>query len=422
VTGVIKMSVRLAVVSFVVLATGAYAVAEDWPQFLGANRNGVSTETGLIAAFPKEGADILWRQPVGVGMSNVAVAGDLVYTLFQDAEQQYIIALNVETGKEKWKVAVAPAYENAMGNGPRATPTVHDETVFGFTGEGVLFAVGAKSGALKWKSNAPKELVCKPSEYGMASSPLVHGTKIIVQVGSHRGAVAAFDQASGRMVWAAGEGRAGYSSPMIATLAGREQIVAFIGEDVLGIDPVKGDVLWSYEYKTDYDCNTATPVALDGSTLLISAGENHGSTILKITNAADAFAAEAVWESHGDDSVLRAEWQTPVVFDGHLYALDNKGSAGPITNLVCIRLKDHEQVWSQPRFGKSNLTLADGKLFVSTMRGELVIVNATPEAFEELSRTIVLETTRQAPVIANGRLYLRDDKEVVCLDVRARAK
>lgn len=390
----------------------------DWPQFLGPNRNGVSDETKLTNTFPADGAIVVWRQPLGPSMSGVSISDGTAFTLYQSETHQMLVALDAKTGEKKWEEKLAPAYENAMGNGPRATPTVHDGKVYAYTGEGILVAADAATGQTAWSVNAPKELYGKTMDYGMASSPLVVDGNVVVQVGSHRGAVAAFDSKSGKLSWSAAEGNAGYSSPIVTTLAGKEQIVALIGQELIGIEPANGDVLWSYEYSTDYDCNTATPVPLGDSKLLISAGENHGATILTIQESDGTYTATADWESLGNDSVLRAEWQTPVVFDGHLYALDNKGSAGPITNMVCIRMSDRKQLWAESRFGKANFILADGKLFVSTMRGDLMIVKATPESFQVADRSVVLGMTRQAPAIANGLLYLRDDNEVVCVDVR----
>lgn len=390
----------------------------DWPQFLGPNRNGVSDETELTDTFPADGAIVAWRQPLGPGMSGVAISGGMAFTLYQTETNQVLVALDAMTGKKKWEENVAPAYKNAMGNGPRATPTVHDGQVYAYTGEGILVAADATSGKQAWSVNAPKELFGKAMDYGMASSPLIVGDNVVVQVGSHRGAVAAFDRKTGKLSWHAAEGNAGYSSPMVTTLAGKEQIVALIGKELIGIEPTDGKVLWNYEYVTDYDCNTATPVPLGNSQLLISAGENHGATILTIKESGETFTATSDWESLGAESVLRAEWQTPVVHDGHLYALDNKGSAGPITNMVCIRMSDHKQLWTEARFGKANFVLADGRLYVSTMRGDLMVVKATPESFQVSDRSVVLGMTRQAPAIANGMLYLRDDKEVVCVDIR----
>lgn len=393
--------------------------ADDSPQFLGKHRNGVSPETGLIDSFPDSGPELIWRTPLGVGMSGIVVGYGMVYTMFQDSDRQYVAALDEKSGKEMWQTEVGPYYRNGMGNGPRATPTVDGDKIFSFTGEGILCALTAKDGSLLWSVNTPEDLESKPAEYGMTSSPLVAGDAVIVQVGSGQGAVAAYRKTDGSRIWTSGSGASGYSSPVLMTLAGKEQVVAFVGTAVTGIDPADGTELWKMDFVTDYDCNTANPVQLDDSSLLISAGENHGCAALKITGGTGKdFAVKTLWSSLGKTSVLRAEWQTPVLQEGYLFGLDNVGGAGPLTHLVCLRVTDGKQMWIQPKFGKTNLTLADGKLFFSTMRGDLVLVKAKTDGFEEVSRAKILERqTRQAPVIANGKLYLRDDKDVVCLKV-----
>jgi outer membrane protein assembly factor BamB len=412
---------KLGLAATLLLAMGwcSCTFADDWPQFLGPQRNGQSAETGLTDTFAASGPKVVWRTALGVSMSGIAVSDGVAFTLFQDDASQFAVALNAETGDEKWRTRLAPAYENAMGNGPRATPTIAAGVAYVYTGEGILAALKCDSGETLWSVNCPKSLGGKPAEYGVACSPLVVGDAVVVQVGSARASVAAFDIGSGKLKWSAGSGTAGYSSPALVPVNGKQQLVAFVGADVLGIAPETGDVLWSYPYQTDYDCNTATAVALGDGQVLVSSGENHGTTILKPASAKGA-APEVVWQSLGRSSLLRAEWQTPVVIDGYLYGLDNVGSAGPITNLVCLNLADRSHAWRQDRFGKSNLTAADGKLFISTMKGELVIVSATADGFHETARASVLGMTRQAPVIANGRLYLRDDAEVVCIDVRAK--
>ncbi|MCA9037456.1 MAG: PQQ-binding-like beta-propeller repeat protein [Planctomycetaceae bacterium] len=395
-------------------------LADDWPQFLGASRNGTSAEKGLISVWPTAGPEILWKTPLGVGMSGISVVGDHAFTMYQDDENQFVAAMKVSDGSIAWQTPVAPAYSNAMGHGPRATPTISGDSVVTYSGEGVLASLNKDSGKLNWKVDVPKELGGKPSEYGMSCSPLVVGEWIVVHSGTRQAAVAAFRLSDGKRAWKAGQGTAGYSSPVLMTLNNAPTVVAFVGASVLGIDPATGNTLWSYEYVTDYDCNTASPVQLSSDTVLISAGENHGSTVLKISGSpASGQKAAPVWKSPGKDSQLRAEWQTPVIHNGHLYALDNIGSAGPITNLVCIRLSDMKTTWQKNRFGKSNLTLADGKLFMTDMDGELMIVEATPSAFTLLSKSEpVIETTRQAPAISDGRLYVRDDKTVVCVKVK----
>ena len=397
-----------------------HANADDWPQFLGPDRNGVSTETGLIDVWPATGPEILWRTPLGVSMSGVSVSNGAAFTMFQDETSQYVVCLNAADGKERWRTSVAPKYENAMGHGPRATPTVADGKIFAFTGDGILVALNAENGRKLWSTDVPALLKGKPNEYGVSCSPLVTGNHVVVHSGTEAAAVAAFGIADGKFVWQAGTGNAGYSSPVLMSLNSEKQIVSLTATGVLGIEPDSGKELWSFPFPTNYDCNTASPVRLDDRHLLVSAGENHGTTILEVEMDKGQAAAQEVWSSLGKDSHLRAEWQTPVIHDGYLYGLDNQGGAGPITNLVCIRLTDHRTMWQKNRFGKSNLILADGKLFLTTMEGEVVIIEANPKEFLELSRATVMGTTRQAPALANGHLFVRDDKEVICIDVASR--
>jgi outer membrane protein assembly factor BamB len=391
--------------------------AADWPQFLGPTRNGISTETALLDAWPEGGPKEVWRTPGGVGMSGVAIGRGRLVTLVQKESQQWLVAHEASTGKPIWETALAAEYKNNQGDGPRATPTIAGDTVIAFTGEGTLAAVNLSDGKIAWSHNVVKQLGGKVADYGMAGSPLVVGDLAVVTVGAPRACVAAYRVKSGERAWTAGNDPAGYSSPSLLDVGGRRQVIVFTGGSVIGLVPESGMQLWRYPYETDYDCNTASPIAVDGK-IFISSGENHGSMLLNLKPAGDKFDVEEVWSSQGPRSVLRSEWQTPLLLDGKLYGLDNVGSAGPVTNLTCLSAATGERVWQQPRFGKANLIAADGKLFFSTMAGELVVCRASPKGYEELGRKQILGPTRQAPALANGLLYLRDDKDIVCLEVR----
>ena len=394
-----------------------FSMAAEWPQFLGPDRNGISAETGLIDTWPEGGPKEVWRVPGGVGMSGLVIKEGKLLTLVQREGQQWVVAHDSKTGKELWKSPLGSEYENQMGNGPRATPTIAGDRAFVFSGEGILAAIGLADGKLIWSHNVVKELKGKEADYGMACSPLVAGENVIVIAGAPNAAVAAYNAKSGKLAWTAGDDPAGYSSPALLKLGGQEQIVAYTGASAIGLAPQSGSLIWRFPYETDFNCNIATPLAVDGK-VFISSGENHGSTLVALKTAGDKFDAEEAWASQGASSVLRNEWQTSILLDGHLYGFDNVGSAGPVTHLTCINAATGKRAWQQARFGKGNLIAADGKLFCSTMKGELVVVRATPEKYDELGRATVIGTTRQAPALANGLLYLRDDKEIVCLDVR----
>jgi len=398
--------------------TTASASAADWPQFLGPDRNGISSETGLIDELPDGGPKEVWRVAGGVGMSGVVVQGDTACTLIQTEGQQRVIALSAKSGATKWSTPVAAEYANGQGAGPRGTPAFAGGSVFVFTGDGTLARLKLSDGSVEWTHNVLKRHGGRPADYGMACSPLVVSDMVVVQAGATGGTVVACDIKTGEPRWTSGKGEsAGYSSPTLLTISGSTQIVAFTGGSVSGIDLKAGEQLWRYPYKTDYDCNIATPILIDGN-LLISSGENHGTTVLKIGSKADKFKAEKVWASTGGGAVLRTEWQTAIQLGEYLYAFDNVGSAGPITHLVCVKAATGEPVWRKTRFGKGNMIAADGKLFASTMKGDLVVIRATPDGYEELGRSKVIGETRQAPSLSNGRLFLRDAADIVCLDVR----
>lgn len=391
------------------------SIADDWPQFLGPDRNGGSAETGLIDSFPAGGPPQVWRVEAVGGMSGIAVDDGAVYTMTQDADHQYVLSVDTATGRQRWQTPVGDTYGNSMGDGPRATPTVSRETVVAFTGDGVLVALSTTDGEICWKVDTIADNGGKVADYGMSCSPLIANGQAVVTVGAPQATLAAYDLQSGERAWTSGtEDAAGYSSPVLVEINTAPQIVSFTGGSAIGVDPASGQRLWRYPFETDYHCNTATPVDVDGGVLL-SAGENHGAVLLTID--ARNGVGEA-WTALGPRGEFRSEWQTPVLVEGHLYAFDNVGSAGSVTHLTCIDASTGKPVWQQKRFGKGNLIAADSKLWITTMEGELVLVKASPAGFNEISRVTLIGETRQAPALANGHLYLRDGEQLICLDVR----
>lgn len=391
----------------------------DWPQFLGPGRNGISQETGLLTEWPDGGPKIIWRVPGGVGMSGLAISQGRVLTMVQRESKQWAIALDAKSGQTKWQTPVAPNYKNGMGNGPRATPAIAEGRAFFFTGEGLLVAIDINDGSVFWLHNVIDELKGTIAEYGMASSPLVVGANVVVTPGIPGASVVAYDMKSGKLAWKSGDDAAGYSSPAVLELAGRKQLVVYNGEAAIGLVPETGKSLWRYPYETNFNCNIATPLAYKDQ-LFISSGENHGCVMLSFKGSGDKIDVGETWSSQGSQSVLRNEWQTSILIDGHLYGFDNVGAAGPVTHLTCVNADTGKRVWQKPRFGKGNLIAADGKLFIVTINGELVVARVTPKAYEEIGRSQLIGPTRQAPALSNGLLYLRDNEEIICLDVRGK--
>ena len=416
----LRRSLLLAVFVGSMLTAMVSAEAEqgDWPQFLGPQRNGISDEKGLLTEWPDAGPRVVWRVPGGVGMSGLAISRGKVVTMVQREGKQWVVALDAKSGKTDWQADVAPAYKNGMGNGPRATPAIAGNQVFVFTGEGILAALNLTDGKPLWSHNVVAELKGTVAEYGMASSPLVIGSNVIVTAGIQGACVVAYDTKSGKLAWKSGDDAAGYSSPALLELSGRKQLVVYTGEAAVGLVPDTGAPLWRFPYETNFFCNIVTPVAFKDQ-VFISSGENHGCVMLSFQGTDKILVSEA-WKSQGSQSVLRNEWQTSILMDGHLYGFDNVGAAGPVSHLTCVNAETGKRVWQKLRFGKGNLIAADGKLFITTMAGELVAVRLTPKAYEEIGRTQLIGSTRQAPALSNGHIFLRDDDEIVCVDVRGK--
>ena len=351
-------------------------------------------------------------------MSAIAVSGDLAVTMWNDnAEGQVVVAMSADSGEIQWKTRVAPYYENGQGDGPRGTPTIAGKRIYAYSGEGILTCLAASDGGNVWSRNVVVEVGTKPAEYGMACSPLLVDDLVIVTAGGDA-AVIAMDVATGKTKWKAGSGTPGYSSPALLDVGGEKQVVAFTGAGAIGIRPASGETLWTYPFKTPYDCNTASPISVGGKVFL-SAGENHGCVMLDINKNGGQYVVNEAWQSVAVKSVMRNEWQTSIHLDGYLYGFDNVGSAGPTTHLTCIDAATGEVAWQKTRFGKGNLVAADGQLWITTMKGELVVVKATPRSYVELGRKRLFGKTRQTVSIAGGRAFIRDDKEVICLDIRS---
>ena len=391
--------------------------AADWPQHLGPLRTGHSPEKGLLTTWPADGLKNAWKVPGGVGMSGIAVQDSLAVTLIQKEGQQYALALDANTGETKWEIAIGPEYNNPMGNGPRAFPALTSTQAFVFSGQGILAAISLKTGKLHWKHDTIQEHQGEVADYGMAASPLVIGNVVVITTGHKNGvAIAAYSVEEGKPQWQTNfPDSVGYSCPALLEVAGEKQLVVFTGTHLRGLS-LLGDPLWKYEYITPYDCNIVTPQLINGD-IFISSGEDHGAVRLKITKSEADYTIQEVWSSQGRTSVMRNEWQTSILSQGHLFGFDNIGGAGPITNLHCLNAKTGEALWKMPRFGKGNAIAADGKLFISMMDGNVIIANLNQDEYQELGRQKVTRGTRQAPSLSDGLLFLRDDESIYAIDI-----
>jgi len=340
----------------------------------------------------------------------VVAANGGLFTIEQRRDQEVLAAYDLHSGRQLWEHSWPGLFQEAMGgDGPRSTPTWHDGVVYALGAEGELRALRAENGELIWKTNILDDAGAANVQWGMAGSPLVVDGKVIVQPGGRSGrSVAAYDAASGKVVWRALNDKAGYASPVLAEIAGQRQILFFTGERLLGVDPGDGRLLWDYAWKTSYDINSAQPLVVDESHVFISSGYGHGAALLKIVRAGDDFRVERVWENN----TMKNKFNSSVLHEGHVYGLDEG-------ILASIDVWTGERDWKGGRYGFGQLIGAGDRLIVLTEQGEVVLVEATPEEHRELARFQALEgKTWNNPAIADGLLIVRNQTEMAAYDLR----
>jgi outer membrane protein assembly factor BamB len=242
---------------------------------------------------------------------------------------------------------------------------------------------------------------------------LIEGDLVLALPGAETAGVAAFNKKNGELVWKAGGDKAAYASPVAVTVAGNRQIIFFTAAGLLAVSADKGKELWRVPWTTEFDCNIATPLVV-GETLFVTSGEGVGCGLFRLKAEG---RPEMLWRLKGKQSPMTNYWANSVVSEGFLYGFS--GEFDKRIDLNCVELKTGKVKWSKAAFGKGSVTLADGHLFITTKKGDLVLVRATPEQFEEKSRVAILGENRTVPTLAGKRLYLRDRTSIYCLDVGA---
>jgi outer membrane protein assembly factor BamB len=399
---------------------GATVRADDWPQLLGPNRDGVSAETGLNWNWKDRPPKVLWKVPLGSGYSSFAVVGDRAYTTAKRGGRDFVVCLDVTSGKEVWSYDAAPTYvdKQRQGAGPRATPTVRDGKVYTLFGMGELVCL-TTAGQRVWAANLFKDTGApNPAGgfyyWGVSYSPLVEGDLVIVLPGGDKGnAVAAFHRATGKLVWKAGDDPAGYASPIAITVKGRRCLVCPMGRSVLGLDPAGGAVLWRYAFGNKFNATCATPVYRDGL-LFVSAAYGVGCAALELVPGENGWTVHEKWKSR---KALQSLFATSIILDGHIYGCHGDLSA---FQLRCLDLKTGQPRWEERANERSSLVAAEGRLLVWGEHGTLTLVKATPKAYTPAGELPKLLTYKSwaMPALADGRLYLRDEHHALCLDLR----
>jgi outer membrane protein assembly factor BamB len=388
--------------------------AGGWPQFLGPTRNGVSSETGLLQTWGDKGPPELWHKEIGEGFSGPVVAGERVILFHRVDKEEVVDCFDAVKGEPKWKYAYPTTYRDALGkgDGPRATPLVAGDKLYTLGAQGMLLCLDLDKGTKVWSRQLLKDYTVKPSYFGVGTTPLVEGDLLLVNVGGGKGAgIVAFNKANGAEVWKATDDDASYSSPVAATIDGVRHVLFFTRKGVVSIDPANGAVRFSKQWRARIDAsvNAATPIIV-GDQLFVSASYGTGALLARIKKD----KLEEVWSN---DETMSCHYDTPVYHDGYLYGFDGREESGAV--LRCVELKTAKMKWEKKGFGTGSMIVADGNLILMSENGELVLLGATPEKYDEKSKAAVLTgPVRAYMALANGRLYARDNKKLVCWNLK----
>ncbi len=420
------------------LLVGNRADAADWPQWRGPNRDGVWPETGVVETFDKPQLDLVWRADIASGYSGPTVWHGFVFVtdrLVSPKQVERVHCFDAQDGHKVWTHEYDCEYRDVgYDAGPRASVTIDEGRAFSLGAMGHLFAFEARSGKILWQKDLNAEYKIRMPTWGIAAAPLVEGNLLILQIGGENACIVALDKTNGYEAWRALDDRASYSAPVIIEQAGQRVLVAYTGDNVVGLNPKNGDVHWKYPFPpVKMVIGVASPV-VDKDRLFLT-NFFDGSLMLKLDSTRPA--VEKLWKRAGEDEqhtdALHSIISTPILDGDHVYGIDSYGE------LRCLDAKTGDRVWEsleavpKERWATIHFVRNGDKVWMFNEQGELIISDLSPKGFKELSRAKLIDPTtdqlRQRggvtwahPAFAYRHVFARNDKELVCANLARHSK
>jgi outer membrane protein assembly factor BamB len=399
-----------------VASAGKHAGA-DWPLFAGPHRDNRSPQTGLLATWPDAGPPLAWIScGLGDGVSSVVVADGIVYTLGNKGSTQAVIALDAGTGKKIWATPIDWAAHLSMGDGPRSTPAVSHGKVYTLDSYGELVCLDATTGKLCWQANVVKEFGASIPSFGFTESVLVDGNRVICTPGGVHATLVAYDAQTGHLLWhvlVPGGDRAAYASPIVVDAGGLRQYVQFTATGTVGVRADDGQFLWRDDSASNSNANCSSPVSV-GNLVFTSSDYGAGGSLVKIVARDSKIAAERVYHTH--DMSLHHGGMT--VADGLIFGSSGNGV------LTCLDLATGKLKWKNRSVGKGSVLYAEGRIYLRSENGVVALVEAAGDGYRERGQFQQAlgskKPTWAYPVLAEGKLFLRDQDLLLCYDLRAR--
>ena len=396
---------RICAVLTCCILVGATAMAADWPRFMGPSTNGIAPDEGINRDWNQRPPAELWRVELADGgYAGPSVADGKVFVIDHAGDEDIVRALDLATGQEVWHYSYADTGKPNYGFA-RSTPVHSNGMLYTLGRLGQLNCLNAKTGELVWSRDLVKEFGGKRPGWDYAASPFVDGEKLIVCPGGDTAGVAALDRATGETLWTGGQpGAPGYATPVVATINGTRQYVIFTATELTGVASETGELLWTYPWETKYAVNAAMPLVI-GDAVFVTSNYGYGCALINITDA----GAELSWESKD----LQSHFNSPILYNGHIYGIGNPGF------LVCINPDDGTLLWKQQGFERGGLAIVDGAIIaLDGKNGALVLAEASPDGYSELGRITPLGgQSWTAPIVADGKLIVRNKEAMVCLDL-----
>ena len=392
------------------------AEADDWPNWRGPHHDGISRETGLLTSWPEQGPKVLWEAELTGGYSSVAMAGGRLFTQSKDNAEETVLCFDAAGGTKVWEFRYPCDYEDhtehldqRFKSGPRATPAVDGDRVYTIGTAGDLFCLEAATGKEVWHRNLMQMVGRTIPEYGYCNSPFIVGERLFVHPGGLDGnSIAALDKRDGNILWQALDDKIGWATPIHYEFqpGGPGQLVYFTATGPVAVSPTDGKLLWRHEWRTEFDLNVAAPIYSAGR-LFISSNYGRGGALLQLKHEGNP---DVVWQNQS----MANHFSCSVLIDGNLY-----GFSG--ARLRCVEFATGKIKWDKAGVGKGSLIVADGHLIALGEEGTLVLAEVTPREYIEKARWHALDgTCWSAPVLANGRLFVRHETRMLALDVGRR--
>lgn len=392
----------------VLAAVGISTFAEDWPNWRGPQRNGVSNESGWLDTWPDQGPPVAWKGAVGLGFSSIVVGGGKAVTAGHAENKDTVFCFDAAKGNVIWKHSYpAELGDKYYEGGTTGTATIDGDKVFWLSRWGDFFCFNAADGKIVWQRQIHKETGIRIPDWGFTGAPLVFGDSLIVNVGE---AGMAVEKKTGKTIWQSANEDCGYSSPLPIERLGRTEVIVSNGKNYIALNPADGKEYWRMRWLTQYGVNASDPVVV-GDKLFISTGYGKGAALIKPAAEGDP---EVIWKGRS----LRTQLSPGVLVGKYIFGVD--GDTTEKASLKCIEAETGVEKWKHANFGSGGIMVADGKIIALNAVGELMVAPAVAEGFKTTASAQVLGgKCWTVPVLANGFVYCRNSRgDIIAVDLR----